>query len=447
MSDESVGTPIPELKILSLVIDLRRTSFLHSVTEKDVSLRSKFLILYMMKNNIILVNICILLLSACGQQSSQQTEKSGNEYYVAAYVWPSCHDEELSRTFFWHEGKGEWEVIQKGNERFEGHYQPKRPLWGYEMDDDPKVVEKWIDAATDHGVNVFIYDWYWYNEGPFLENALNDGFLKARNNNKMQFYIMWANHDVHRSFFNVNLYPDQTEVLWDAKVDWKSYKALVNRVITQYFKQPKYFKIDGKPVFAIFEVKKLLESFSDSVEETCKALDYFRDEVKKAGFPGLHIQWIQSWGSMMSIENGKQFSEKLNTMGFNSMTMYNMGGFNKDYMVYGANAIRIRDRMDSILDVPHFPCVSISWDYTPRFPNKGGRSIVHYNNTPASFAMLLLKAKEYVDNHPEQPKLSVVNAWNEWVEGNYLLPDMLNGFGYLEAVKDVIVDKKYDKYQ
>ncbi|MDR0348316.1 MAG: glycoside hydrolase family 99-like domain-containing protein, partial [Tannerella sp.] len=95
---------------------------------------------------------------------------------------------------------------------------------------------------------------------------------------------------------------------------------------------------------------------------------------------------------------------------------------------------------------PVFPCVSSGWDDTPRFPDKGARGITHYHNTPASFAMLLLKAKKYADNHPDQPKLIVINAWNEWVEGSYLLPDMLNGFGYLEAVKDVIVDGKYDKY-
>jgi hypothetical protein len=397
------------------------------------------------KNNIIWTSICILLLSACGRQSSQQDEKSTDEYYVAAYVWPSCHDEELSRNLLWPDGTGEWEVIRKGNKRFEGHYQPRRPLWGYEMDDDPQVVEKWIEAATAHGINVFIYDWYWYNESPFLENALNNGFLKAKNNSKMQFYIMWANHDVYQKFFNVNLYPDKTEMLWDARVDWKSYKILVDRVINQYFKQSNYLKIDGKPIFAIFEVNKLIESFGGSLEETCKALDYFREEVKKAGFPGLHIQWTQAWGSMMSKENAAKFNEKLNTMGFNSVSMYNMGGFNEDYLVYGDNSIRIRERMDSILDIPLFPCVSIGWDDTPRFPDKGSRSIVHYNNTPTSFAMLLLKAKEYADSHSEQSKLIVVNAWNEWVEGNYLLPDMLNGFGYLEAVKDVIVDGKYDK--
>jgi hypothetical protein len=351
----------------------------------------------------------------------------------------------LSRSLIWHDGTGEWEVIRKGNKRFPEHYQPRQPLWGYEMDDDPQVVEKWIDVATDHGVNVFIYDWYWYNEAPFLENALNNGFLKAKNNEKMQFYIMWANHDVYRSFFNVNLYKDETAMLWDAHVDWKSYKILVERVINQYFKRPNYFKIDGKPVFSVFDTNKLLESFG-GMEETCKALDYFRDEVKKAGFPGLHLQWDQAWGSMMSKERAAQFSKKIDSLGFNSFAMYNMGGFNEDYLVYGANALRILERMDSALSVPVFPCVSSGWDDTPRFPDKKGNKIVHYNNTPESFAMLLLKAKQYVDRHPEQPKLIIVNAWNEWVEGSYLLPDMLNGFGYLEAVKDVIVDGKYDKY-
>jgi hypothetical protein len=119
--------------------------------------------------------------------------------------------------------------------------------------------------------------------------------------------------------------------------------------------------------------------------------------------------------------------------------MYNMGGLNEDYLVYGANSVKIREQMDSILDVPVFPCVSIGWDDTPRFPAKGMKDVVHYHNTPVSFAALLSKAKKYADAHPEQPKLITINAWNEWVEGSYLLPDMLNGFGYLEAVKEVII--------
>ena len=404
-----------------------------------------------MKNVIINLNILIVLaiLSGCSSavQSPQEEVKTvKNDYYVAAYIWPSCHDDPLGREKLWSEGTGEWEVIKKGDPRFEGHYQPRQPLWGYELDNDPKVVEKWIDAATDHGVNVFVYDWYWYEGGPYLEGALNDGFLKAKNNGEMQFYIMWANHDVKYNYWNVHRYKDNTDILWNATVDWENYKIIVERVISQYFKQPNYFKINGEPVFSIFSIGKLLESFNNSPEEARKALDYFREEVKKAGFPGLHIQWNQGGGSVMSEEAAAKFVSNVKTMGFNSIAMYNMGGLNEDYLVYGANSIKIREQMDALLDVPVFPCVSIGWDDTPRFPAKGMKDVVHYHNTPQSFATLLSKAKLYADKHPEQPELITINAWNEWVEGSYLLPDMLNGFGYLEAVKEVILDGKYDRY-
>jgi len=404
-----------------------------------------------MKNAVIKLNTLIVLaiLAGCssGVQSPQEEVKTvKNDYYVAAYIWPSCHDDPLGREKLWSEGTGEWEVIKKGDPRFAGHYQPRQPLWGYELDNDPKVVEKWIDVAVDHGVNVFVYDWYWYEGGPYLEGALNDGFLKAKNNGEMQFYIMWANHDVKYNYWNVHRYKDNTDILWNATVDWENYKIIVERVISQYFKQPNYFKINGEPVFSIFSISKLLESFDNSPEEARKALDYFREEVKKAGFPGLHIQWNQGGGSVMSEEAAAKFVSNVKTMGFNSIAMYNMGGLNEDYLVYGANSIKIREQMDALLDVPVFPCVSIGWDDTPRFPAKGMKDVVHYHNTPQSFATLLSKAKLYADKHPEQPKLITINAWNEWVEGSYLLPDMLNGFGYLEAVKEVILDGKYDRY-
>ena len=40
-------------------------------------------------------------------------------------------------------------------------------------------MEMEIDAAVSHGVNVFIYDRYWYDRRPFLECCLDDGFLGA----------------------------------------------------------------------------------------------------------------------------------------------------------------------------------------------------------------------------------------------------------------------------
>ena len=395
---------------------------------------------------VVAAGVAVACLGRSGIQAREKDADSpeSHEYTVAAYVWPSCHHDERFGNVLWPEGIGEWEVIKKGTPRFEGHYQPRAPLWGYEMDNNPQVMEKWIEAATSHGVNTFIFDWYWYDGGPFLESALNDGFLKAKNNSKMQFYIMWANHDVKRNYWNVHKYTDDTSLLWNGAVDWDNFKIIVDRVIKQYFVQPNYFKIDGKPVFSIFRVSNLIKSFGGSKEETRKALDYFRMEVKKAGFPGLHLQWNQGGGSVMSKKAARRFANKIKEMGFDSVAMYNMGGLDEDYLVYGANSVKIREQNDSFLNVPLFPCVSIGWDDTPRFPAKGVHDVVHYHNTPASFAALLSKAKKYVDSHPEQPKLITINAWNEWVEGSYLLPDMLNGFGYLESVK-AVMSGKYDQ--
>jgi len=392
------------------------------------------------QKHFVLTGIIIFSCFVCICQSSEK-ESAKDDYFVAAYVWPSCHDDPVGRENVWPEGIGEWEVIKKGNPRYDGHYQPKEPLWGNEMDNDPKTVEKWIDAATDHGVNVFIYDWYWFNEGPFLESALNDGFLKAKNNKKMYFYLMWANHDMPLNLINVHRYKGDNSIVWDAAVDWKNYTVIVERVIRQYFQKPNYFKIKGQPVFAVFDLDTLLQSFGGSVEETRKALDYFREEARKAGFPGVHFQFSPSgW-----IGNIEKIAEIIEAVGFNSVTMYNMGGFAEDYIVHGSQSIKVREEWDKALNIPFFPCVSVGWDNTPRIPQAGMKNTVHYNDSPESFATLLSKARRYADTHPDQPKLMIINAWNEWVEGSYLLPDMKYGFGYLEAVKNVM-DGKYDRY-
>ena len=91
------------------------------------------------------------------------------------------------------------------------------------------------------------------------------------------------------------------------------------------------------------------------------------------------------------------------------------------------------------------PNVCVGWDNTPRYPQYGQDSTVHIGNTPESFAMYLQEAREYLDDRPEQPPLIIVNAWNEFVEGSYLEPDMKWGYGYLEAVKKVM-SGTYDKY-
>ena len=384
--------------------------------------------------------IFLILVSAGSCTGKPGTEKEGTKDYVAAYIWPSCHDDErLGREILWPEGTGEWEVIKKGDPRFEGHYQPRLPLWGYGLDDDPAVMEKWIDLAADHGVNVFIFDWYWYDGGPFLESSINNGFLKAKNNGKMNFYVMWANHDVRRNYWNVHRYGEDTSTLWEGAVDRENFNIVADRVIRQYFKQPNYFRIDNEPVFSIFNLSNLIKGLG-GVDPAREALDYFREETVKAGFPGLHLQVV------LQRMPGKDMVSSIGTLGINSITQYNWGGPHpEDYLQWAESGMEKRRQMDEAFNVPVFPNVCIGWDDTPRFPHKGKQDVVHYNQSPESFAAYLQKAVEYCDRHPEQPRLITLNAWNEWVEGAYFLPDMKYGFGYIEAVKKVM-SGAYDPY-
>lgn len=360
--------------------------------------------------------------------------KKDFEYNVCAFVWPSCHDDSLGRTN-WEQGIGEWEVICKGDPRFPGHYQPKQPLWGLEMDNDPKVVEKWIQTALEYGVNTFIYDWYWFDHYPYLESALNDGFLKAPSNAKMEFFVMWANHDVEHNYWNYHKWGDDDSILWDGAIDPADFPIIVERLITQYFGLPNYTKINGCPVFAIISADNFIKSFG-SQEAAHQAMEYMRSEVRKAGFPDMHYMMMNGAGFPKTEENIKRVQNRM-CLEPDSWAWYNMGGFDSDYMRHGQNAINLRKDWDEYMDIPVFPTVSVGWDDTPRFPEKGADKVTRFNHSPEAFKNFLLEAKNYADSHPDQPKFVMINAWNEWIEGSYLLPDRYWGYAWLEAVREV----------
>ncbi len=382
----------------------------------------------------------ILSLVSCNSPNHRNL-KSGDDLTVAAYVWPSCHDDSLARKWIWPAGEGEWEVIRQGDPRFPGHYQPKQPLWGYEMDNDPEVVEKWIGTALDYGINTFIYDWYWYKDpdgynGEFLESALNDGFLKAPSSRKMNFCLMWANHDVRFNYWNCRIWGDRRERLFNPDVTWEDMKVIVHKWVDNYFSQPNYLRFDGKPVLMIFSTDNLVRSFG-SMAEVRRVFDYLREETVKAGHPGLYIIQTEGGGSNPDGHEGKldHIRTLADSLALDAFAFYNMGGFDPDYLRHGENAREIRDQWDELIDLPVFPCASIGWDDSPRYPHKTREHCTAWHSTPESFAVVLREALDYVDAHPEQPRMVTINAWNEWIEGSYLLPDRLNGFGYLEAVK------------
>ena len=135
---------------------------------------------------------------------------------VGAYIWPAYTGADNRSRIFWPEGRGEWQSVRSALPKFPGHRLPRVPLLGYQDEADPQVMRQQIDLAADHGVNTFIYDWYWYDGLPYLENCLNDGFLKAENRGRMKFYLMWANHDVNFTW-DKRISDQPGAVLWQGR--------------------------------------------------------------------------------------------------------------------------------------------------------------------------------------------------------------------------------------
>jgi hypothetical protein len=384
-----------------------------------------------MRKSITLIFLSFFLLGLNAQKK---------QYDIAAFVYPAYASDDPRLRPFWPLGIGEWETVANMQQRNPGHYWNRKPLWGYINEADPNVMAMEIDAATEHGVNVFIFDWYWYDGRPFMETTLDNGFLKAKNVEMMNFYLMWANHEVVNVWDTRLAGVNEQNVIWTGKVDRQEFEKICKRNIEKYFKHPQYYKIDGKPVFMIYDIPELISGLG-GLEQTIDALKWFVEETKKAGFPGLDLQ-ITMWGQNVNhsgvdgsrtSEPDKNFVEKL---GFTSATHYQFVHFtdvNRDYLEIMEDVKKEWTHIDSTFDLVYYPHISVGWDNSPRT----AKSAVVKNNTPENFAKALRYAKEYVDNHPEQVPLITINSWNEWTETSYLQPCNVFGYGYLEAIKEV----------
>ena len=377
--------------------------------------------------------------------SNAQTVKNTQEYDIAAYVWPSYHPDDRAK-IFWPDGIGEWQTVKSNKAKFEGHKQPRYPLWGYINEADPYVAEMEINAAADHGVNVFIFDWYWYDGMPYLEGHLNDGFLKAGNNDRMKFYLMWANHDVNMTWDKRNAGKPNDAIIWKGAVDRDEFEVICHRVIEKYFSHPSYYSIDEKPCFMIYDLNKLIQGLG-GVKETKDALGWFREEAKKAGFKGLHLQLsLRKSGVGVTGINGDNVGTQkkvIEQIGFDGVTHYQFVHFtniDRDYNEIMNDVVKEWNSIDDDMRIPYFAHVSVGWDNNPRF-EKFRKGIVRYN-TPDNFEKALRSAKDYVDSHPGQAPLITINSWNEWTETSYLQPCTMYGYGYLNAIKNVFIDKK-----
>lgn len=403
----------------------------------------------------VLLGCCLMTLSTLGSAvciAQSEDEKSSAQdsdkievvsYYFGNYHLDKRNEERLGK------GWSEWILVQNAKPRFEGHQQPKVPLWGYTDEANPRDMEQKIDCAVEYGVDVFLFDWYYYDDGPFLERTIDDGFLFAQNREKIKFALMWANHDW------VDIFPKHKDIpsplLYPGKVTPETFDKICDLVIEKYFKQPNYWKINDSPYFSIYDLNQFAASFG-SYEATKRAIERFREKTKAAGFPDLHLNavyWMRpNIPGEVKLDDPVKIIEDL---GFDSVTSYvwihhvPLNEQKTDFNWVRDEYFKHWDSARSSFSIPYIPNVSVGWDSSPRacqddpFGNYGYPfTNTISNNTPENFKKALEMTKEKILQDPSSPRILNINCWNEWTEGSYLEPDTVNGYGYLEAIRDVL---------
>ncbi len=374
-------------------------------------------------------------------------------HQIAAYYFPGYHPD--PRNDRWHgQGWTEWALLKRAEPRFPGHRQPKTPFWGYEDESDPRVMARKIDAAADYGLDAFIFDWYWYEGGPFLDGALERGFLDAPNNDRIKFALMWANHDW------IDLFPAKrggAPLLMPGATTRDAFDTATAHIVERYFAHPSYWRVDGRPYVSVYELMRLVRGLG-GVDETRAALDDFRARSRAAGAGDPHLNAVV-WGIQLlpgeAAGNAGDPNDILARLGFDSVTSYvwvhhtPLGGFpTVPYHAYACRAVEEWGCLAERYALPYYPNVTMGWDSSPRTVQSDVYEELEYpfmpvldDNTPEEFGRALEQARVFLDTGRSDHPILTINAWNEWTEGSYLEPDMVHGMGYLEEIKRVFGGK------
>ena len=372
-------------------------------------------------------------------------------YYPHWHVYPKGNE-------WFHPGWTEWEYVKDAVPRFPGHRQPIVPLPGYLDGANPVDVAKEIDLAANAGIDVFLYDYYWYDGKVTQEEAIEKGFLGARNRDRMKFAIMWCYHERDRAWRPK--IGEKRERLMSLAHTKDEFLGLVRHCTANYFPRPEYWRKDGRLFFSIFNSPYFFRHRESSPERVRAELDEARQIVRAAGLGEIHFN---------AQGCGPQLADAMADCGFDSTTDYNLTMNNmpgeetaamreKGVWEVGYRAVfpamRARWREMAARRLPYIPNVTTGWDVTPRCrldePYPWRKMEYPYtmtitDNTPDAFRELLAEAKAFAENDPKRPGAVYINGWNEYTEGTYLLPDAFDGDARLRAIASVFAGTSMDK--
>ena len=353
---------------------------------------------------------------------------------VAAYVYPGWHPcPERDRGF--PPGWSEWDLVLGARPRFPGHEQPRVPLHGPYDDSLPEAAAKQILLARSHGVDLFVYGFFWSRGKRVFERALDQGFL-GLGGRDFPFAVMWANRMPRRVLpvkhgRECEIHPDRL-----VYTDPDDFLTLIRFLTERYFLRPDYFRLGGRVLFSIFDSTFFVRQMG--AEAAGEAIRRARRYLADRGCPDLHL---------MALNPAPPLMKELRRIGFDSASHYVLlpewkGEYLQDYRSLASRRSSEWPGLLRDADIPYFPSVSPGWDATARGAMHGGRRIRRYpwwpvvvGSRPERFSAFLADAIRFSRRCNEQA-LTCIASWNEWSEGHYLEPDERWGAGWLEAVRE-----------
>ena len=324
-------------------------------------------------------------------------------------------------------GFTEWTNVSKAVPQFEGHYQPHLPgeLGFYDLA-NPDVMRRQIELAKLYGIHAFCFHYYWFAGHRLLEKPI-ENFL-ADQTMDLPFCLCWANENWTRRWDGAEheVLMQQTHTLED--------HARVFDDLLRYFRDPRYIRIDGKPVITVYR-PGIIANLPDMVR-------IWRERAVEAGLPGLYMVATTAFGFDSPESVGFDALVEFPPHGIavpeltDEHTTLNPMHDGRIYSyedVVGAAEAKLAKPQAS--PAPRFPGVFPGWDNEARKP---GRGHCFHGASPRLFHRWFEAAASHAIQHlPAGKQLVFVNAWNEWGEGAYLEPDRRFGYANLAVVAEV----------
>jgi hypothetical protein len=362
--------------------------------------------------------------------------KKDKKARVIAFYLPQFHQIKENDEW-WGTGFTEWTNVGNAKPLFKGHNQPRVPTTlGYYDLMNPKSRIKQAELAKESGIEGFLYWHYWFGKGKrILEKPFNE-VLKSGEPD-LPFCLGWANHSWNDTSWSSNAKKSGNKYLLEQTYPGKEDYVLHFNTMLPAFKDPRYIKVNNKPLFVVYDPV--------AIPSGKQLIDVWQKLAKDNGLEGIHFVGRDNSG----IEH-----QNILNMGFDAVNTN--GQWSAESKIKGKYLrilrSKIRDKTPGLLldsynykDIINcfytendrksnfYPMVIPQWDRSPR---AGKKAVIYKGSSPQLFKQHLNEAIDIVSAKPDEEQIIFLKSWNEWGEGNYVEPDLLNGHKYIDTLKD-----------